>query len=54
MIQYDLEVKPTAGMFKKSRQLQMYGSYILNQKFDSIRISVLCDMTKIWKKIHAY
>ena len=34
----------------KSNELRMYGVYICNQKFDSIRISVLRDITKIWKK----
>ena len=29
----------------------MYSEYILNQKFDSIRISLLRDITKIWKKL---
>ena len=27
----------------------MYGTWILNQKFNSIRISVLYDMTENWK-----
>ena len=30
--------------------LKMYGTYIANQKFDSIRISVLSDATKIFEK----
>ena len=32
-----------------ARELKMYGTYILNQKFDSIRISVLYDKIKIWR-----
>ena len=32
-------------------KLRTYGTYILNQKFDSIRISIFRDITKIWKKI---
>ena len=31
------------------KKLRIYGTYILNQKFDSIRILVLRDTTKIWK-----
>ena len=31
--------------------LRMYTTYSPDQKFDSIRISVLRDITKIWKKI---
>ena len=27
--------------------LKVYGTYIPNQKFDSSKISVLCDLTKI-------
>ena len=30
---------------------RMYGTYIPNKKFDSTRISVLCDIKKIWKKL---
>ena len=28
----------------------LYGTYIPNQKYDPIRISVVCDITKIWWK----
>ena len=40
---------PTARFFPQSgiTALRMYGTYIPNQKFDSIIISVLQDMTKI-------
>ena len=37
-----------AGMFKSlpsNRSLTMYGTYIVNQNFDPIRISVLRDIT---------
>ena len=35
----------------KEKYSRMYGMYIPNQKFYWIRISVLRDITKIWKKI---
>ena len=34
--------------------LRIYGTYIVNQKFDFIRISVLDDITKIWKNHNQY
>ena len=36
--------------FKNLHELRMYGTYIPNEKSDSIRISVFRDMTKICEK----
>ena len=36
---------------KYKLDFQIHGTYISNQKFDSIKISVFCDIKKILRKI---